>query len=439
MKAKQMMSSLWVACLGALLVRGFLFWLVEPRLEGGDASSYIQAAENLLREGTFSHDATAPFAPSAYRPPLYSGYLAALLALSGHAVLGARVLQAVLSIINVVLVASLASVFMPKARVLAMWLAALNPFDAVYAVIPLSESITATLMLAMVLVLSWGRGQRLGFWALGGSLLGVLCLARDIYLALIPFGALAWVVFGPRDVLWRARLRQVGLVAGISVLTIAPWTLRNATHFHRFIPVSAGRLGLSLWFGSWAVTGADVLEPAPGTPGAGHRYPPKAYHSEDEANEIDVARVSSDSEPFFRKLFIERVKSEPLQVLGRWVMRAPLLWLGTRFDIFELNQAVFPRGSKQWVALKAALYALNAVLTLLGVAGAVWAVRRREAVAWLLVPLVFTALIYFPLNGFENRYSMPVYDLLVLFAAVAVAAWRARVASPEPQLARPSA
>ena len=54
----------------------------------------------------------------------------------------------------------------------------------------------------------------------------------------------------------------------------------------------------------------------------------------------------------------------------------------------------------------------------------------RAAVAWALVPIVFTALIYLPLNSFENRYSQPTFPFITLLGAVALVAvrekWSAR-------------
>ena len=399
------------ACVGALAVRAFMLWLVNPRLDMGDASSYLLAATNIIRYQTLSYDIAEPFLPSAYRPPLFPAYLSVLLALAREDARVVQCLQICVSVLNVVLTALILNRVAPSARKIGACLVALNPFDAVYSITFLSESFTSTLLLATAATLICMKGNRA--LVLGGLLMGFSCLARDIYIALVPFAAGLWVVIGNAIFPRSTRLKQACIVSLVAILAVLPWTFRNQLEFHKFIPISAGRLGLSLWAGTWAVTGNE------GTPARGRHFPPKAYRSEAEADEIDAAvNDLVRSEAVFKRIFAERLKAEPLSVLKRWVLRIPMLWFGTRFDIFLMHERLFPHGSFQWVILKSTLFGLNAFLTLSALAGILFSLRRREPVVWLAVPLVFSALVYFPLNGFENRYSMPVYDFLLIFSAL---------------------
>ncbi len=137
------------------------------------------------------------------------------------------------------------------------------------------------------------------------------CLARDIYVALVPFVAALWVLFARFEPL--VRLRQAVIVAVVSGLTVLPWSVRNLVQFGKLIPVSAGSLGFSLWVGTWAVTGNDVAPPA-----TGHRFSAKAYLLESEEREVDVAvDAVATSEPVFKRLFAERFKAEPEAVPHR--------------------------------------------------------------------------------------------------------------------------
>jgi hypothetical protein len=56
----------------------------------------------------------------------------------------------------------------------------------------------------------------------------------------------------------------------------------------------------------------------------------------------------------------------------------------------------------------------------LAVFGMIVALRKSKKCYVLTIPILYTALIYFPLNGFENRYSQPVYPLLLIFAGYGI-------------------
>ena len=79
-----------------------------------------------------------------------------------------------------------------------------------------------------------------------------------MYLA--PLGAL-WLLrprggeWRPPSAVWR---RAAALLLGL-VLTIAPWTIRNAIVFHAFVPVSTMG-GLNLWQGNTTVTHLEIYE-----------------------------------------------------------------------------------------------------------------------------------------------------------------------------------
>lgn len=399
-----------VGCLGG----------VEYSFEQGDAASYRVTAMTLLDHGVYSFSDSAPFVPSAYRPPGYTAFLA-LVALVSRSVVAAQLAQMVLSLATAYFLYLIARKVAPGTERVVLWVAALNPFDAVYAGSGLSECLTTALLVAVAAALVMLEGPKRLVAA--GLLLGLLCLVRDIYMALIPFGGGLYLLAGWREGLKRrlAEVVTVGLLAGI---VIAPWTLRNHSHFGRVIPISAGRLGYSLWMGTWAIDGSFTANDA-----TGRQYPDVAFLKESDREMVALAGTDiAKSEPIFKTLFKERMAAEPGRVFLRWLVRWPRLWLGTRFDIFELNPTVFPSGSLAWKSAKAFLFGLNG-LFLLGTAVGAWvAFRARSLVAWALVPLAFTSLVYLPLNSFENRYSQPMFPFLTLFVAVGLVALRERKA-----------
>lgn len=398
----------------ALLARGACLSLVEYRFDVGDAATYQSTAKTLRVQGVYSLAVESPFLPTAYRPPLYSAFLAA----ASYVAEGPRwvqLLQAMLSLVTIVAVVNVAARLAPGTEVWVLLLAAVNPFDAVYTGALLSESLTSLLVTVTASVLVSGFSK----WRLvaSGFLVAMVCLTRDIYLALVPFAGVCWVVFGRRGSWW-CRVRETAVVALVAALSIAPWTIRNAVEFGRFIPVSAGRLGYSLWLGTWATNGDFSANDAKGL---SREYPMEAFASDAERDLVDEAV----SDPIFgdanlTRLFVKRIKQAPGPVLSAWIRRLPRLWFATRFDIFELRASLFPRGSLAWTAAKVALFALDSLLMVAALAGAVLAWRRRSKIVWAVVPLVFTSLIYLPLNSFENRYSQPMLPFVMLLAGFLV-------------------
>jgi hypothetical protein len=400
----------------ALGVRLLCLAVVQYRFDVGDASSYLATSRTLRQQGTYSFEASPPFTPTAYRPPGYPAFLAATSTVVGDTPRALQWVQILLSLITVLAVVALAARVAPGSEKWTLLLAAANPFEAVYAGALLSECLTTFLLVVSVAAMLLLRGA-MRFVATG-LLCGLLCLCRDIYVALLPFAAVAWIAWGERSRARRVRVAESAAVLCFAALAILPWTVRNAMHFQRFIPISAGRLGYSLWLGGWATTGDFTANDALGIP---RQYPDVAFLSDAERQRVDAAArdvAAGDGE--FRDLFVHRVRTAPVGVLRTWLARLPRLWLGTRFDIFELHPILFPRGGVAWNLVKASLFALNAALVSAMLIGAVLAFRRGLAVKWAIVPVAFTTLVYMPLNSFENRYSQPMLPLVNLLAGVAI-------------------
>lgn len=406
-----------VAIATGLAVRFSMWWFVDYRFDAGDASSYLWAAHNILEYGVFSYEAGTPPAPGVHRPPLYPAFIAVLFHVFGNNLLAVVLAQIALSIVTALLISRVAAVYKPTAAPWVLGAMMLSPFEAVYTGALLSETLTTFLLVAsasaMIMLTGWLR------WVIGGILFGLAILCRDIYWPLIVLVGAAWLVAGSGSVRKRWQVAMILLV--ITFLTVLPWTARNFFVTERFIPVSEGRLGLSLWMGTWAIDAEFTKSDATGT----RVYPPQAFRNEEEQRLVAHASASStdpkESDRIFRKLAMDRIGDEPLAVLGRSIARAPRLWLGTRFEIFNLNAKWFPYGSGSWRLAKSLLWGVNALLLTLGMLGFYLAWRERSAALWLALPIVYTAAVYFPLNSFESRYSQPVFPFVLVFAGIALA------------------
>ncbi len=100
-----------------------------------------------------------------------------------------------------------------------------------------------------------------------GLLWGLATLTREISLHLVPIAAL-WLLrpaaggHTPPGALFRPAVgapSRAALLCLATVLTIAPWTIRNAVVFRTFIPVSTMG-GLNLWQGNTTLTHLQIYE-----------------------------------------------------------------------------------------------------------------------------------------------------------------------------------
>ena len=373
--------------------------LVEPiaDLRAGDAEYYLQVAQSLLATGSHAIDGV----PTAYRPPAYPVFLAAILAV-GVAPVAVLAVQSCLSI-----GAALVTFALLKAdsRPLAVGVAAIivsSPFLIVYDYKLIAEALYISLVwVAWLLQFTAPRIGGAARAILAGLLIGIAILTRDTLL-LLPLFALPFALFSSDR---KAMLKRLLLAAAASYLTITPWMLRNASLPNEAM-ASEGRFGLNLWVGTWERNGDWAL---PGLNNAD--FPSYAFRDAVEERNLRQALQRGDDAPF-RQAALARLRTEPGTVLVTWLNRYPQMWLGTRTDQIKLRHE---RGSPMWTVLKAGFYALNLLFVALGVAGLMAAVRQRSRWSFFVIPILYTAGIYLPFHNSETRYSLMAMPFLFLF------------------------
>lgn len=177
---------------------------------------------------------------TAYRPPGYPYALALpeLFATGGRALSLARLFQALIGVLVVGLVGLLGWMLCGRrVGLIALGLAAVYiPLVLVSGVL-MSEPLYAALMLsAICAVLRWRSHGGLLMLATAGVLAGLSALTRDNgVVVLVGVVALAASDRGSQGI---RRLRAPLLVTAVAVLTIAPWTIRNAVVMGGFLPIS---------------------------------------------------------------------------------------------------------------------------------------------------------------------------------------------------------
>ena len=217
-----------------------------------DAVDYDVHARSIAVGEGFSEE-RAHGRPTAFRPPGYPYFLAGVYRLAGveradleRRVRAARVANAVLGAVAVGLLGLVAAqLWGPLVAVIAAALGAVYvPFITVGGAV-MSEALFAVVMLAALAAALQHRRSphRYRYAVAAGLLAGLAILTRaNALILLIP---LAFAV-------WDGRPRRSGAALGpplalvlVALLTVAPWTVRNAVELDGFVPVST-QLGSAL-------------------------------------------------------------------------------------------------------------------------------------------------------------------------------------------------
>lgn len=284
------LSAILLLCV--LLRIGAAFFLGDQVVELPgiqDQISYNALALRLVGGHGYSFDTGwYPFipanTPTSHWSFLYPAYLAAVYGVFGYHPLAARLIQALVAgLLTCWLVNRLGRrVGGDRVGLVAAAIAALYGYFIYYGAALMTESFHIVLVLlaldlAMQLedhaeAVAAGQlsvGGDLGRWALLGLALGLAILQRQVTMVFAPFLYL-WLAWRYRRSL-RPALMGGLLSAGIIVLLILPWTVRNARIFDHFLLLNSNAGFAFYWanhpeygFGdAWPTTDPGPLPPLP--------------------------------------------------------------------------------------------------------------------------------------------------------------------------------
>jgi len=238
--------------------------------EPDDGRVYSLIARNVLEQHVYSHDSQPPYAPSLIRLPGYPLFLIGVYKVFGVGNNTAvRVVQAVIDTATCVLIALVVFQWTReeerkhRAALIALGLAAVCPFTAIYVATILTEVFTNFLAAAMVLATTFAfkattRKRALIWWIATGLLAGLSVLFR-------PDAGLFAAAIGCTLILSSLRrIREAILFAAVFsiafCLVLVPWTIRNRRVFHVFQPLAPAHAempgefvprGYLLWVRTW--------------------------------------------------------------------------------------------------------------------------------------------------------------------------------------------
>lgn len=221
----------WLALIFAVALAlrlGFVFALDPDRIYFPDSIDYLKAAESILHGGGFGE--------TYKRPPLYSVFLAGILAVGGGKLVVVKIVEAILGAVTVLVVYQLAKAGWGRnVGLIAAGLVAVHPYLFV-----LSAFVYSEIMFTLLMLLATWLLLRAGDWrgvALAGFLGGLACLARPAAMGFLAAGALWLVMAGTEGLRRRVGLSLVLLLSGAFI--IAPWLSRNYNEFGALTPLDA--------------------------------------------------------------------------------------------------------------------------------------------------------------------------------------------------------
>jgi hypothetical protein len=442
--------SVTLALAAGLLLR---LWMLKQFFDlYGDPLIYGALGKNLVLHGRYALEgAGGELYPTLIRLPGYPLFLALCFRLFGmENYVSAAWVQIVLELAGCLLLADFTRRIAPEplrtgAAHCTLWLAALCPFTAVYAVVPLTESVTL-FMLALALWSAVRFRDRPG-WAPALSFTFAVTYAA----LLRPDGALVAVALAPalliglwgkegKVVIPAKKLARMALVCLLLVLApFAAWTWRNWQVFHVFEPL-APRLatdpgedahpGWERWVKSWCldfVSTYDIYWNVPGGALDMTKLPARAFDSPAQYAETAALvadynleqSITPEIDARFGKLADERIAAHPLRsYLWLPLGRVADMALRPRVENLpvDLDWWVYSNHESE-TRLSWAYAGLNALYLLLGIAGLCLRPRFwRPMLAYMLLRGALLATVEAP----EARYTIECFPMLFALGGVAL-------------------
>jgi hypothetical protein len=212
---------------------------------GGDPLGYILRAEDLAHGRGYVSFLTGR--PTAFQPPGWPMFLAGWYWLANHTPLPndqwnmAGALNILLAVASMLLLFAIARrLFDARIGLIATAVYALWPNLIYYTGTAALETFFIFLVLLAIWLLlhyGWPHAEKVPWFAfvLAGLATGEMLLVRPFGIAVLVAMLIAGIVAGRG---WRRALKEFGVMTGVALLVLVPWTIRNERDLHGFVPVA---------------------------------------------------------------------------------------------------------------------------------------------------------------------------------------------------------
>jgi hypothetical protein len=392
--------SIWVAAalLVALAMRLFALALAGDAIHYGDPRNYVRLATALAEgRGMVLPNAAGDWVPTGMFPPGLPLLLAAV-------ALVLPLNTTVICLVNTLIDASAALLLgrlatqlgrrdlsVPLALAYLLW-----PSIAFMAPLAYKEGLIIALLLAALVALLEQAG-RPGFrWAaLSGLAAGALILTQPGLAPLVP---MMFLLFAKRFGSMSRWLAVSACAAGVALLLMVPWWIRNAMIFGQFVPLTTSA-GLALWVG--ADPGGGMVWKAPLAEWA-------------KAGEVEAARLAA-AEAW------RTIAADPFGYVMRCLAKLPRSFFTTNWAIDQLILA--PDAPRPDLAQSIRLRAVPTLAELSVVLAALAGLFRfrKSAAAMLLLACIAQVMVFSIWFEFSERHRLFMTPFFLLLAGMLLA------------------
>ncbi len=354
---------------------------------------------------------------TAEHPPLFPALLAVTTFLSSGSVLALQLTTAFLSALGVIVMGLLGrAVAGARVGLVAAALAAIAPNIWGYNELLLSESLlVATVGLFLLAVYRYWDRPTIGRAVAMGAALALATYTRTEVVFLGPLIVIPVVVM-QRDLEGRAaRLRGLAAAGLMTVVLLAPWTVRNLATFHDPVLFSNNQDSV--------IAGANCLTTYYGSGLGSWDIYCNTKHLPQHEDQSVVFAVSRRRGIRFAEDHASRL---PIVIGAR---------IGRTWEIFRPFQGVGTDGRSSWIWITGTV--MFWLLAIVGALGA-WQLRKERRLVWPLVAMVpFVTLMAAVTYGLV-RLRMPLDVALLVLAAVPIERGITRLRNRRPSSVDPS-
>jgi len=459
-----------------------LFFIWRFPFYSGDTPYYEELARNWLYHGVYGFFSNGHLYPSDVRMPGYPAFLALIYSLAGPGRHAVFVAQAFVDLATCILAACIAArlaagasePIRSRVTIAALWLAALCPFTANYAAVPLTEVLATFLTTLAILIFLLPSANQLDLirersdllrsvrmWFLGGLVVGLGTLVRpETPLLLVAVLLVYWLRWW-RPLNWgKLTVATLWVILGVLV-PLAPWAARNAHELDR-VEFLAPRYaetygdvvpkGFYAWTKTWMYRFRDaylVTWKIPADPISLNDLPGYAFDSPEERNRVASLlerynrerRMTVQMDMEFANLARERTRRHPFRSYV-WIPieRTAAMWFTPRITLLPYSGRIWPlsdgwhespTGFKTTIGFTL-LNFVYAGLALLGVVH--W--RESPGIPLIVAFIVIRTAFLTQLQTCEPRYVLVCFPALLALGAQSL--WNPRWKWASSVMSRPS-